>query len=864
MSVTSLCVVASRKPINGISSQISGRLLSSRLLDCIKRADIAAGRCVHDYVLRDTTEFNSSVGIHFIRLYASFGYLYDANRVFDRISKPNVYAWSAIISAHAKHGQSAHAIKLYYKMQESHVELDNHVLVAALKASTNMSALKDGMLMHHHVIEILSDMNTYVASSLIDAYAKGGALEDAYRVFNRLQNPDKVTWGIMIGAYAQHGHGVQALRLYTEMQLEGTELDEVIFLGALKACCSIVDSEQIRMLHTHMITCGIEADKSLGNALVDAYAKCGSLKEARRVFMMLPKRDVVTWGAIIEGCVQHEDGEDALQFFCEMQRENIESDPIIAMSLLKACSKASNLYHGKLVHCYILINKFESNLQVSCSIVDMYAKCGSLNDAHASFCIIPHHNVVTLNTMISACIQHGHMQEAACFFQQMAEQNMIPNQVSFVCILKLCSGLLDLCLGRIAHAYFIESGFELGGWVINTLTDMYAKCGSLADAHHMFERSSKQDVVTWGVLILGFVQHGHYEEGCKRFWHMLAEGLKADEAAFLGGLKACSGIGDLCLGKLIHSHLIERDCDLHTSIGNTLLDFYGKCGSFKDALAVFEALKKRDEITYNAIIAACAHYSQSQESLQLFQQMIQSGISPTKVTFACTLSACTNIVALDYGKLIHNHIVEMDVEEDIYIINALIDMYWKCGSPESACKVFDNSSNRDVVTWNALIAGCTQYSSYEQVTFYFEKMCRAGVKPDGVTFLCLLSACSHAGSVDEGRHLFTSMKRDYGLTPTADHYSCLLDLLGRAGRLVDAADFLDCTPGETTLEGQTSLLSHCKENGNIELGHQCFDQFIKFDNSNAPGYVLMSHACSHVGVQIDISSTDESRRDAYA
>lgn len=842
------CMVKSHKLVKSVSSHINERpqalsrhQLSHLLQDCIRKVDLQVGRLIHDRIFRNSLDFQSSLGCQLIRLYAFCGCLSDANHVFTRISKPNVYAWSAIISANVKLGQSVDAIELYYKMQEMPVETDTHILVATLKACAEDSSLfRHGKLLHHHVLELNADLDGYVTSSLIDFYAKGGALEDSYRVFTRLIIPDKVTWGIMIGAYTQHGHGQQALSLYKKMQEGGMDVDEVIFICALKACCLVLDIEQVEVIHTYLVWYGIEDDKTVGNALVDAYAKCEHIKEAHNVFMGLPRRDVITWGAMIEGYVQHGFVEDAFYLFQEMLKENVDPDRVVVVSCLKACSYSSTLYDGKLIHGYMLMRKFESDVQVGCSVVDMYAKCGSLDDAFITFRTLPHHNVVTLNTMMSACLQQGCTQEAACLFQQMLHQQIAPNIVTFVCIMKACSSMLDLCLGRIVHTYIVESSPHLSCLVINTLTDMYAKCGNLNDAQDVFNRSSKRDVVTWGVLISGFAQHGRCEESCKYFWRMLGEGLEADEAAFLGGLKACTGVGELGLGRLVHAQIIASNGEYDTSIANTLIDFYGKCGSFEDAYAVFANLKKRDKVTYNAMIAACAHYSQSQKSLHLFGEMVERDMLPTPITLACTISACTNVAALDYGKLIHNLFVEMGLEDDLYITNALVDMYGKCGSPQSALKVLNVSSDRDIVTWNAIIAGCAQHSMYRQANLYFEQMGRAGLKPDGITFLSLLSACAHAGLAEEGRRLFDSMKRDFGLKLIPDHYSCMLDLLGRAGCLKEAEDFHVSTPRKMREEGQTSLLSHCKEKGLVEFGHLCFDHLINLDGGNAEGYRHMS------------------------
>ncbi|KAH7301126.1 hypothetical protein KP509_23G013400 [Ceratopteris richardii] len=752
-----------------------------------------------------------------------------------------MHVWSSIISANTRLGQSAHAIKLYCRMQETHADPDNHVLISTIRACADDERFfNHGKLVHHRVLELSLESDAYISSSLIAFYAKSGALEDSYGVFHRLKNPDTVTWGVIINAFSQHGHGKDALYLFRSMQGMGVYMDEVIFLSVLKACCNIRDSEQTMRLHTYVVKSGLEVGGSLGNALVDAYAKCGSIEEAHYVFIILPRRDLIAWGAIIDGYVQHGFHEVALFLFQEMYI-NIEPDPVIAMSCLKACSYYSVSSYGKLMHFYIVSKKFESNLHVVCAAVDMYGKCGTIEDAYATFREIHSHNIVTYNAMLSAYVQHGYPDDAACLFQEMLQEHIIPNDVTFVCILKLCSSMVNLQLGNIMHSYIVENSPKIGDLVVNTLTDMYARCGSITDAFQVFGGSSKRDVVTWIVLILGLVQHGKFDEGSKYFWQMLSEGTEADEAAFLSALKACTGGGDLHMGRLVHMQVVMMNNEYDVLIGNTLIDFYGKCGSFEDTWAVFVNLKKHDKATYNAMIGACVQYNQPHKALYLFGKMVGTGISPSEVTLACAISACTDTVAIDYGKLVHNLYVEIAIEDNLYITNALVCMYGKCGSPESALSVFNYSSTRDIVTWNSIIAAFAQHSLYSDAMSFFEKMQRAGIEPDEVTFLLLLSACAHSGLIEEGCSLFKSMKRDFRLTPTADHHNCMLDLLGRAGCMIEAADFSDSTPCKASTEGQTSLLSHCKEKGIVDLGHSYFNQLTKLDHINAIDFACTSH-----------------------
>lgn len=714
---------------------------------------------MYSLIVGNGLEQDSFFMSHLIRMFDSFHLLLEADRVFSKLSKPSIFAWTAIISAYAKFGESRQVIKLYCEMQNASIEPDCHVSVTVLKACAMSEALTDGQQTHACVLQHGLEGDVFVCSALINMYSKCGKLFQAHLTFEKTVKHSLVTWNSLIAGYVQHGHGQEALCLFFKMQDGGLEPDKITFLSVVKACTRIFALEKGEQIHAHIIKCGLDLTLSVGNSLIDMYAKCGNLEDACLLFDRLPQQDVVSWSAMIAGYAQHGFGHEALQLFRNMQQEGIMPNLVTFICVVNACSKVAAFEQGKKVHAYLSECGFEIDLSLGSALVHMYAKCGSLRDAGAVFNPLLLKNSVIWNALIGGYAEHGHGEEAFQLFQQMQQQGVVPDQVTFACILKACT-TEEQC--KRVHSLIID-GIELETYTGNILMDSYAKFGSLENAKFVFSRLPEKNVVTWSTLIAGFVQHG--------------------------------------LG---------------------------------------------------------------QEAFGLLQQMQQEGVEPNHVTFLSMLKACSNMAALDHGKAIHATIVESGVKFNANVASALIDMYAKCGSLDDVHILFDRLPVQDDVVWSTLIGGHAHHSDYEGASKYFKAMLQAGLKPDGITFLCLLSACSHAGMLDEGCLHFKFMSEVYGIPPNLEHYDCLVDLFSFSGRLSMAEDLLETIPYDCNVIGWKSLLSACRRHGNVPVGRRCFEKVVKCEPENASGFTLMSTTYSYTGLREEAENLEEARRCAKA
>lgn len=608
----------------------------------------------------------------------------------------------------------------------------------------------------------------------------------------------------------------------------------------LHGCIKNKDLAGGRDLHSLIVSNGPDFSSVLGDRLIRLFASCGSLLEANLAFCNIAKPNILAWQAIISAHATHGQSDRALELYHEMHQDGIQANKFIFPCILKACGSSGAIGQGKLIHGLISHSKLDSDVIVGSSLVDMYAKCGHLNEARKVFDELPNRNVVSWAAMITGYAQHGHGQSALVLFEEMQWVGVKPDKVTFLCILKACGSIGDIRQGKLIHNQIIRSELESDVVLANTIVDMYAKCGDLEQARKVFDKLPEPSVVSWTAMITRYVQNGQSVLALELLEKMQIEGTKPNNIIWPCILKACGNIGALGPGKLIHNTIITSRFEMDVVIGSAVVDMYAKCGNLEEARKVFEELPERNVVSWGAMIGAYTKHGHGSIALELFKRLQQEGIKPDIITFIYIFKACGNIGALGQGKLIHNQIIGSGLDSDVVVVSTLIDMYAKCGSLKEAREAFDKLPNQNVVAWGAMIAGYAHHGSWSLARQCIEIMQKQGLQPNGTIYTSILSACSHTGHVEEGHQFFKSMMEDHGIAPSIEHLTCLVDLLGSAGRLKEAEQILLTMPIPPDEIGWTSLLTACRTYGNVELGRQCFDQVTRLD-STAAGYVLMSN-----------------------
>eukprot|EP01018_Ginkgo_biloba_P007965 Gb_22613 [translate_table: standard] len=660
--------------------------------------------------------------------------------------------------------------------------------------------------------------------------------------------------------------GVNVMALYKEGRLKETlgnlvpfnrkeiRADYDAYVRLLKQCIDSRALAEGKGIFAQMISSGFEPDISQVNSLVNVHVKNGRIVDARLVFDEMPKRDEVSWTMMIAGYVKSMQGEEALKLFSQMQRTDTRLDPFIFASVLKACASLAAIKEGQQLHAHIIRAGFESDAFVRSAIVDMYAKCGSLTDAHNMLDAMPERDVVSWTALITGYVQRGYGQEALKVLIEMQKEDMKLDQFIIASVLRACANLPDLEQGKLLHTHAIKMSFESNVFVVNALATMYAKCGSIEDACQLFDRMHKRDVVSWTAMIVGLAQHGQGEKAVQLFGRMQQEGTKPNEFTFATVLSACGNLAALEQGKQLHAHIIRTGFESFLSAANSLAAMYVKCGSINDARHVFDKMVARDVVSWTAIIMGYVQDGHGEEALKLYLQMRQSGMYPNEFTFASVLSACANLAVLQQGKQVHTHIIKAGCESDVSVKSALVTTYSKCGSIEDGRQMFDKMLKGDVVSWTAMIAGYAQHGYGIEALQLFEQMQQAGVKPDSITFISVLSACTSARLVDEGHHYFNSMSQDHYIAPRVEHYACMVDLLGRAGRLDDAEHFIKKMPFKPNAVVWGALLGACRVHGNIELGKRAAEFLFELKPECTGTHVLLANINAAAGRWVDAAN----------
>ncbi len=647
-------------------------------------------------------------------------------------------------------------------------------------------------------------------------------------------------WNQKFSKYAKDGKLEKVIQLFQQMQLEGISPDKFTFVPVIKACAGLGALEDGRLVHKQLIQSGFESDVFVGSSLVDMYAKCGSIKDAWRVFNKMSSRNVVTWTAMILGHVKCGQGQKALELYEQMQQEGVQPDSVTFVGVLNACASLAALKEGRCVHQQIVECGWDADVFVGNSLVDMYAKCGSMEDAWRVFNKMPSRDVVTWTAMILGYVQCWQGQKALELFQQMQQEGVRPDSVTFVAVLNACASVIALEEGRSVHVQIIQNGLDSEVFVGSSLVDMYAKCGSIEEACRVFSKMPSRDVVTWNAMLLGHVKCGQGQKALELFRQMQQEGVQPDSATFVAALNACASVAALEEGRCIHHQIIQSCLELDVFVGSSLVDMYAKCGNIEDAWTVFNKMPSRNVVTWTAMVLGHVKCGQGQKALELFQQMQQEGVQPNSVTFVGVLNACASMIALEEGRCVHQHIIRCGWDSDVFVGSSLVDMYAKCGSMEDAWSVFNKMPSRDVVTWTTILGGCAMHGHGKEALKHFKRMCEEGVQPDDVTFICLLSACSHAGLVGEGMQCYASMVKDYMISAKLEHYTCMVDLLGRAGHLQEAENMVMTMPCKPNVAVWMALLSACRIHGHVEMAERIAKRILEMEPDNAAVYVLLS------------------------
>lgn len=537
--------------------------------------------------------------------------------------------------------------------------------------------------------------------------------------------------------------------------------------------------------------------------------------------------------------------------FDEMRRQGIQPSTVTMLSLL---FEVSELAHVQCLHGCAILYGFMCDISLSNSVLNVYGKCGSIEDSRKLFDYMDQRDLVSWNSLISAYAQIGDLCEVLLLLKTMrVQQGLEPDPQTFGSVLSVAASKGEVKLGRCFHGRILRAGFDLDAHVETSLIVMYLKSGNIDIAFRMFERSSDKDVVLWTAMISGLVQNGSADKALAVFRQMLTFGVKSSTATMASVITACAQLGSFNLGTSIHGYILRQELPLDIATQNSLVTMYAKCGHLGQSSIIFDRMNKRDLVSWNAIVSGYAQNGYVSKALFLFNEMRSDHQTPDSITIVSLLQGCASTGQIHLGKWIHSFVIRVGLRPCILVDTSLVDMYCKCGDLDTAQRCFNQMPSHDLVSWSAIIAGYGFHGKGETALRLYSKFLEGGMKPNHVIFLSVLSSCSHNGLVEQGLNIYESMTKDFGIAPNLEHHACVVDLLSRAGRVEEAYNLYKKKFSSSVLDVLGIILDACRANGNDELGDTIANDILMLRPMNAGNFVQLAHCYASINKWEEVS-----------
>ncbi|KAJ9190330.1 hypothetical protein P3X46_001546 [Hevea brasiliensis] len=618
----------------------------------------------------------------------------------------------------------------------------------------------------------------------------------------------------------------------TEYQPSSELLD---FFDHLLQQCIVVD--RCKQIHTHVIVTGCCCSAFLAARIISVYGRFGLLFDAHKVFNSAPFEGVsnlLLWNSILRANVSNENYENALKLYVRMRRAGVFGDGFTFPLVLRACAYMGNPIFCKIVHGHALEMGFQNHLHVGNELMGMYAKLGQMRDAHNVFDRMGVRSYISWNTMVSGYAFNYDCNGALEIFKRMQSEGLEPNLVTWTSlmssharsgwlketmelfdlirmrgievsaealavVLSVCADLGVFYRGTVIHGFVIKGGFEDYSFVKNALLCVYGKHGDVNSANNLFLEMKNKSIASWNALITSHADAGLCDEALEIFSQL------------------------------------ERSEDCPTLRPNV--------------------------VSWSAVIDGFASQGRGGEALELFRRMQFAKVLANAVTISTILSVCAELPALHLGREIHGHVIRALMDNNILVENGLVNMYTKCGCLREGYMVFEKIEKRDLISWNSMITGYGMHGLGVKALETFDQMIKLAFKPDGVTFVAIISACGHAGLVPEGRRLFDQMLREYRIEPQMEHYACMVDLLGRAGLLQEASEIVKNMPLEPNACVWGALLNSCRMHNNTKVAGETASHIFSLNLRETTGnYMLLSNIYAASGRWKDSATVRASAR----
>ncbi|XP_042388512.1 putative pentatricopeptide repeat-containing protein At3g01580 [Zingiber officinale] len=615
-----------------------------------------------------------------------------------------------------------------------------------------------------------------------------------------------------------------------------------------KLVASSTDAKSLASLHSLLLRSGLlaAADCFFATRLTSAYARLRHTLHARQLFDEIPHPNTFLYNAILRAHSHAGQWLETLRLFRRMINAwSLHGcpDQFTFTVALKACAALSELRSGQTVHCLsIKMGEAFSDMFVGSSLVELYSRCRKMGDAVMVLEEFTEPDLVLQTSVITGYTKNGNAEEALSFFSRnVAGKHIVPGPVTLISVVSALGQLGNLLSGKSCHGFLVRMGFEYDLPLANSVLNLYAKLGEINAARKLFDKMHARDVITWSSMITCYAQNGDGPAALKMYKRMIENGVEPNSVTLVSVLQACALTLDLNEGRKVHEFATHRGHDSELAVSTALIDLYMKCSCSPDAIDIFHKMPEKDVVTWAAVISGMTQNGMANESLKMFQELLSDGPNPDAVTMVKVLTASSQLGNLGQALCLHGFLIKSGFDNKVFVSSAVIDLYSKCGCLDNAAKVFQTTDEKDVVLWSSMIAAYGMHGLGVRAIATFEHMIQTTIAPNAVTFVTILSACSHSGLLEEGRRIFDSMNHVYGVKPCLEHYSIMVDLLGRAGKLQEALLLIEHMPSPVSPDIWCALLAACMKHHNIHMGELVARNLLNMETEHAAHYNLLSN-----------------------
>ncbi|CAN6451036.1 unnamed protein product [Victoria cruziana] len=547
------------------------------------------------------------------------------------------------------------------------------------------------------------------------------------------------------------------------------------------------------------------------------------------------------WNSRIKSHVDVHLFSNAISVYNMMLREHVRPDHYTFPLVNKAIAGSGNcLAEGKKAHSSAFKLGLGSDVYVCNSQVEMYARYGDMSSARKVFDDTVQKDIVSWTSLISGHVRKRDFNVAFLCFGQLQLTGLKPNSVLLLAMFRACYLSANLVHGQRFHCYVVKSGMEGCPSLGNSILTMYDRTCNAEEAETFFDLMNDKDAVSWNIMISGYDLKQNNAKAVATFRRMLDDSVQPNHETLTTVVSACAKLGELMQGKEIHCFVVKNDLQ-DVILQTSLLDMYCKCGSVALATRVFKTIPERNHVTWSRMVSGYIQNGCIIEAISLFWQMQLAGFRAGPEDLRCLMFlASTHLGSLRVCRKIHAYLIRnCFFSDDVATITSLIDMYGKCGSIIYSRRCFDQANKKDAVSWTAMIDNYALHGYALKALQLFHAMKREELEPNSVTFISLLSACNHAGLLDDGCRIFTDMIKDSKIKLGLDHCTCMVDLLGRSGHLEQAYEIIKTMPIEPDSRIWGSLLSACRIHSNLSIGELASKHLFDLDPQNAGYHVLL-------------------------